>query len=135
MTDQKTSAKIVENLLFAMVWVSVFNCIMRTDFNLLFLLLLYYLWVMDKEHVGGSIHIVVILLGLCLFDLFWLISIGGVWVKTFKQTHLWNSYQDWHTIVIGGTLVNMALKVITVCFIDSFRKKHTEEASKLLPSH
>ena len=53
----------------------------------------------------------IINLSLVVFDLIWMISIGGVWTTYLPSNQIWNSFRGMHIFVLILSVISAFLKV------------------------
>ena len=54
----------------------------------------------------------IINLSLVVFDLVWMISIGGVWTTYLPNNTIWNSFRGMHIFVLILSVISAFLKVL-----------------------
>ena len=54
----------------------------------------------------------IINLSLVVFDLVWMISIGGVWTTYLPNNAIWNSFRAMHIFVLILSVISAFLKVL-----------------------
>lgn len=56
--EKRQIFKIVGNLLFVVAWLAVLSCLIRSDFNFGFALVLYYMWTSKDDVLNSKIVII-----------------------------------------------------------------------------
>eukprot|EP01016_Furgasonia_blochmanni_P006917 TRINITY_DN12779_c0_g1_i1.p1 TRINITY_DN12779_c0_g1~~TRINITY_DN12779_c0_g1_i1.p1 ORF type:complete len:177 (-),score=46.35 TRINITY_DN12779_c0_g1_i1:60-590(-) len=110
-TPIKKRENTVENMLWISIYFSVICCLMRTDFNVVFLFVCYYLWVTTEKKLEKANQLMILLGLLVIFDIIWIISVGGLWTITLKKSPVWNSFHNINLVILGFSGINIITKV------------------------
>lgn len=114
----------VETLLLLIGLIAMFNCIVRSDYNLVVALVCFFYWNSRQnktKRVANIIYIIMILV--TIFDVIWLFIVWKSWTGKDWASPIWNRLRFWHITVIICTFVNILLKVLTMVFIFLESKK------------
>ena len=106
----------------AIAYFALFNCILRSDYNLVVALVCFFYWNSRQsktKRVSNIIYIVMMLV--TLFDILWLIIVWKSWTAENSASPIWNRLRFWHIFIISTTILNMLLKVgaCALVFLDS----------------
>ena len=103
----------VEILLLVIVCIAIFNCLVRSDYNVVIALICYFYWNSRQAKVQRvALIIYVILAFVTLFDILWLIIFWHSWTGENWASAIWNQLRFWHVFVVITSIVNMVLKVL-----------------------
>lgn len=108
----------VEIVLMAIAYLALFNCLLRSDYNLVVALVCFFYWNSRQsktKRVSNIIYIVMVLV--TLFDIFWLIIVWKSWTASNSASPIWNRLRFWHIFIITTTLVNMVLKIVSCVLV------------------
>ena len=102
---------------------ATFNCLKRPDWNFAFGLLSYFMMKsIDKTNIEeiGRVKIMLIVLnvGLIVFDLVWIITLGTVWHG--KPTHdkiIWEGFSGLHNFIITLSAIIIVIRAISLIFL------------------
>ncbi len=84
MIHKKDKRETVEMVLLVIVYLSVFNCLARTDFNMAFALACYYLWDLRHDRLN-TLLLIILNVATLVFDLIWLSTVSTAWVYEYKK--------------------------------------------------
>lgn len=90
----------------------MFNCIVRSDYNLIVALVCYYFWQAKDSKNERISYVIKILIGIVqVFDVIWLIVVWTSWTGSDWASPVWNRLRFWHILVIITSIVNFVVKV------------------------
>ena len=114
----------VEIILMLIAYIALFNCIVRSDYNLVVALVSYFYWNSRQsktKRVANIIYIIMVIV--TIFDLVWLFIVWRSWTGKDWASPIWNRLRFWHITVIITTIVNMILKVLSMVLVYLEAKK------------
>merc|ERR1712166_499320 len=113
--------KIVENLFFSVTCISVFTCIVRSDYNFAMGLLCYYMIknTADNKNFGRTARTLLALNALtCILDILWIITMRSVWSgKPSKNASAWKAFDFIRGFTLFLSFVNIILKGVAMAFL------------------
>ena len=119
----------VEIILMVIAYIALFNCIVRSDYNVVVALVCFFYWNSRQTKTARVALIIYIILAIVtLFDIVWLIIFWRSWTGSNWSSPIWNQLRFWHIFVIVTTIVNMVLKVIAILFVFLESKKEAQYA-------
>lgn len=96
-------------------YISMTNCIIRSDFNLVTSLVCYFYWNSRQSKPKRIANLIsMILLVVSIFDVIWLISIWSYWTSSDFVSTVWQQLRAWRITIIILSLINLLLKGATV---------------------
>ena len=108
----------VEIVLMLIAYLAMFNCIVRSDYNIVVALVCFFYWHSRHSKVNRVANIIyVVLIVVTLFDIAWLIIVWKSWTGKDWASPIWNRLRFWHITVIITTIVNMVLKLIAMALV------------------
>ena len=114
----------VELILMLIAYIALFNCIVRSDYNVVVALVCFFYWNSRQTKTSRVALIIYIILAIVtIFDIIWLIIFWKSWTGTNWSSQIWNQLRFWHVFVIVTTIVNMVLKCIAILFVFLESKK------------
>ena len=117
----------VEIILMLIAYIALFNCIVRSDYNVVVALVCFFYWNSRQTKTARVALIIYIILAIVtIFDIVWLIIFWRSWTGSNWSSPIWNQLRFWHIFVIITTVVNMVLKVIAILFVFLESKKETQ---------
>merc|ERR1712010_167778 len=116
--------KIVENIFFTVTCVSVFTCIIRSDYNFAMGLLCYYMIKNANEKIGKIAGTLILLNVMTIaMDVLWIVVMRSVWDgKPTKNATSWKAFDNMRSLTIILSLVNVALKAGAVFFLSPIHR-------------
>jgi RsiW-degrading membrane proteinase PrsW (M82 family) len=84
MIHKKDKRETVEMVLLVIMYLSVFNCLSRSDFNMAFALACYYLWDLRFDQLNTLI-LILINISTLVFDLIWIMTVSAAWTYEYKN--------------------------------------------------
>merc|ERR1712167_444279 len=112
--------KIVEHLFFAVTCISIFTCIIRSDYNFAMGLLGYYMIKNAPKNEGIErtaktlLFLNVLLVGL---DILWYFTMKNVWATNpTKNASSWKAFAGIRTFTLILSAINIILKLVAVGF-------------------
>lgn len=91
----------------------MFNCLVRSDYNLIVCLVCCYFWLASDNKSDRTAYVVKILLIIVqIFDIIWLIVVWNSWTGSNWSSAVWNRLRFWHVLVIILSIVNFFVKVV-----------------------
>ena len=119
----------VEIILMLIAYIALFNCIVRSDYNVVVALVCFFYWNSRQTKTSRvSLIIYIILAIVTIFDIVWLIIFWKSWTGSNWSSPIWNQLRFWHIFVIITTIVNMVLKVIAIIFVFLESRKESQYA-------
>ena len=109
---------LVEITLMAIAYIAMFNCILRSDYNIVVALVCFFYWstrFSKAKRVANIIYIILILV--TIFDIVWLILVWKSWTTTDSLSLVWRKLRFLHITVLTLTIVNMVLKIVACVLI------------------
>ena len=101
---------------------ATFNCLKRPDWNFAFGLLSYFmLKSMGDDNV--KIMLIVLNIGLLIFDIVWVFTLGSVWHG--KPTHdkiIWEGFSALHTFILTLSVIIIVIRIIAIILMFFFPK-------------
>ena len=102
---------------------ATFNCLKRPDWNFAFGLLSYYMMKsIDEQNMDESRNVkfmlIVLNIGLIIFDLVWVFTLGSVWHG--KPTHdklIWDGFSWLHNFIITLSVIIIIIRIISVILL------------------
>ena len=117
----------VEIILMLIAYIALFNCMVRSDYNVVVALVCYFYWNSRQTKTARVALIIYIILAIVtVFDIVWLIIFWRSWTGSNWSSPIWNQLRFWHIFVIITTIINMVLKVIAILFVFLESKKETQ---------
>ncbi len=108
----------VEILFMVIAYIAMFNCIVRSDYNIVVALVCFFYWNSRSAKVERVSNIIYIVLSIViLFDVIWLLVVWKSWTGRDWASPIWNRLRFWHILVIVLTIVNIFLKVLSMVFV------------------
>jgi hypothetical protein len=108
----------VEIVLMIISYIAMFNCIVRSDYNLVVALVCFFYWNSRKTKTRRVANIIYIVLAIVtIFDIVWLILVWKSWTGSNWASPVWNRLRFWHITVIVLTITNMVLKVLSMVLV------------------
>lgn len=108
----------VEIILMLIAYIALFNCIVRSDYNVVVALVCFFYWNSRQTKTSRvALIIYIILIIVTIFDIVWLIIFWKSWTGSNWSSPIWNQLRFWHIFVIITTIINMVLKVIAILFV------------------
>ncbi len=108
----------VEIVLMIIAYIAMFNCIVRSDYNIVVALVCFFYWNSRQTKTKRVANIIYIVFAVVtIFDIIWLIIVWKSWTGTNWASPIWNNLRWWHIIVLGLTIVNMVLKIIAMVLV------------------
>jgi len=117
--ERLSGLKIVENLFFAVTCVSVFTCIIRSDYNFAMGLLGYYMIKNGQNKLGTTARTLLFLNALTIvMDILWCITMQSVWSgKPLKNAAAWKGFDNIRAFTLFLSSVNIVLKAVACLFL------------------
>lgn len=112
----------IEIILMVIAYLAMFNCIVRSDYNIVVALVCFFYWNSRKTKTKRVANIIYIVLTIVtIFDIIWLCIIWKSWTGTNWASPIWNRLRYWHITVIILTIINMILKIgaMVLVFLES----------------
>ena len=110
--------KILENLFYSITIVSTFTCIIRSDYNFAFGLLCYYMMKSSKDIIKTARPLLLINIGLIVFDVLWCITMSSVWSgKPSHHEKTWKKFDNIRTITMVLSVLNIFIRGAAVFFL------------------
>ena len=92
--------------------IAMFNCIVRSDYNLIVALVCYYFWQASESKTERISYVIKILIAIVqVFDVIWLIVVWSSWTGSDWESPVWSRLRFWHILVIITSIVNFVVKV------------------------
>ena len=114
----------VELILMLIAYIALFNCIVRSDYNVVVALVCFFYWNSRQTKTNRVALIIYIILAIVtIFDIIWLIIFWKSWTGSNWSSPIWNQLRFWHIFVIITTIVNMVLKGVAILFVYLESKK------------
>ena len=114
----------VEIILMLIGYIAMFNCIVRSDYNLVVALVCFFYWNSRQSKTKRvAIIIYIVMAVVIIFDIVWLIIVWRSWTGTNWASPIWNRLRFWHITVIILTIVNIVLKIAGCAFVFLEAKK------------
>ena len=108
----------VELILMIIAIISMFNCIVRSDYNIVVALVCFFYWHSRHSKINRVANIIyIVLMVVTIFDIVWLIIVWKSWTGTNWASDVWKRLRFWHISVIIGTIINMVLKLVAMLFV------------------
>lgn len=108
----------VEIILMLIAYIALFNCIVRSDYNVVVALVCFFYWNSRQTKTSRvALIIYIILIIVTIFDIVWLIIFWKSWTGSNWSSPIWNQLRFWHIFVIITTIINMVLKVVAILFV------------------
>jgi hypothetical protein len=101
----------IEMLLLTISYISMFNCIVRSDYNIVISLICYFYWTSRQtklKRISNIIYLIVLISN--IFDIVWLFLVWSKWTASENISLIWQQLWFWHILVITFSLVNILLK-------------------------
>mmetsp|Transcript_90107 Transcript_90107/g.124391 ORF Transcript_90107/g.124391 Transcript_90107/m.124391 type:complete len:127 (+) Transcript_90107:12-392(+) len=105
--------QICENLFFSVACVSIFTCVIRSDYNFAMGLLGYYLIknTSDSKISTTASSLLLINVLLIVMDILWCYTMSSVWSsKPSKNQAAWKGFDNIRSITMWLSIVNIILK-------------------------
>ena len=111
--------KIVENIFFSVTCVSVFTCIIRSDYNFAMGLLCFYMIKNAGEKIGKIAGTLLLLNIMTIaMDVLWIVVMRSVWDgKPSKNATSWKAFDNIRSLTILLSVVNICLKGAAIFFL------------------
>eukprot|EP00347_Sterkiella_histriomuscorum_P016364 403353472 len=110
--------KILENLFYSITIVSTFTCVIRSDYNFAFGLLCYYMIKTSKDQVKTAKPLLLINIGLIIFDIIWCITMSNVWSgKPLHHEKTWKAFENIRTFTMILSVLNIFIRAAAVFFL------------------
>ena len=111
--------KIVENIFFSVTCVSVFTCIIRSDYNFAMGLLCFYMIKNAGEKIGKIAGTLLLLNVMTIaMDVLWILVMRSVWDgKPSKNATSWKAFDNVRSLTIFLSFVNICLKAAAIFFL------------------
>ncbi|CDW75027.1 UNKNOWN [Stylonychia lemnae] len=110
--------KILENLFYSITIVSTFTCVIRSDYNFAFGLLCYYMIKTSKDQVKTAKPLLLINIGLIIFDIIWCITMHSVWAgKPLHHEKTWKAFDNIRTFTMVLSVLNIFIRGAAVFFL------------------
>ena len=111
--------KIVENIFFSVTCVSVFTCIIRSDYNFAMGLLCFYMIKNAGEKIGKIAGTLLLLNIMTIaMDVLWILVMRSVWDgKPSKNATSWKAFDNIRSLTILLSVVNICLKGAAIFFL------------------
>ncbi|KAL4445447.1 hypothetical protein ABPG74_004521 [Tetrahymena malaccensis] len=109
----------VEKLLLVITWVSIFNCIMKMDYNVAIYLFLYYIWVTrtTSSHYKAFLLANAVFIGL---DILWFLINVNSWGSGFEDQKdlyaTWLSFRLYRIFTLTISAIIILLKIALALF-------------------
>ena len=117
----------VELILMLIAYIALFNCIVRSDYNVVVSLVCFFYWNSRQTKTSRVALIIYIILGIVtVFDIIWLMIFWNSWTGSNWSSTIWNQLRFWHISVIITTIVNMVLKCVAILFVYLESKKESQ---------
>ncbi len=114
----------VEIVLMLIAYIAMFNCIVRSDYNIVVALVCFFYWNSRQTKTQRVALIIYIILAVVtIFDIVWLIIFWHSWTGSNWASPIWNQLRFWHVFVIITTIVNLVLKGVAILFVFLESKK------------
>ena len=108
----------VNILLLVIAYIAMFNCIVRSDYNVVIAITSYFYWSSRHTKTQRVAYIIIIILAAAtVFDVIWLVLIWKSWTGKEWASPVWNRLRFWHITVIFFTILNMLVKLVAIFFI------------------
>ena len=108
----------VELIFILIAAIAIFNCIVRSDYNVVISLICYFYWNSRQNKVQRvAIIIYVILAFVSIFDILWVIIFWSSWTGSNWASPIWNQLRFWHIFVMITSIINIVLKGIAGFFV------------------
>lgn len=105
--------------------ISAWACLIRSDYNFVFLFFAYFYLVSRKDHVSLTIviywliQLFYMIIGLCVLDLFFFLFVPSTWMSYEENNIVWNNLHGMHVFAIFCSAIIFILKVNPFSFQDS----------------
>ena len=114
----------VELILMLIAYIALFNCLVRSDYNVVVALVCFFYWNSRQTKTNRVALIIYIILAIVtIFDIIWLIIFWKSWTGSNWSSPIWNQLRFWHIFVIITTIINMVLKGVAILFVYLESKK------------
>ena len=114
----------VEIVLMLIGYIAMFNCIVRSDYNLVVALVCFFYWNSRQSKTKRvAIIIYIVMTVVTIFDIVWLIIVWRSWTGTNWASPIWNRLRFWHITVLILTIVNILLKIASCALVFLEAKK------------
>lgn len=108
----------VDLFLMVIAYISMFNCIVRSDYNLVTALVCYFYWNSRQSKIKRISNIIYLVLFVTsIFDLIWLFVVWSKWTSSENMSIIWSQLRPWHITVLITSLVNIGLKAASIWFV------------------
>ena len=117
----------VELILMVIAYIALFNCIVRSDYNVVVALVCFFYWNSRLSKTARVALILYIILAIVtIFDIVWLIIFWKSWTGTNFSSPIWNQLRFWHIFVIITSIINMVLKCIAILLVFLESRKESQ---------
>ena len=114
-------------------YISIFNCMLRSDYNLVILLICYFFWAKREHKVARVAFVVMTVLIISeIFDIVWFIIVWDSWTGSNWSSEVWNNEETGHLVVLITSIVNSVVKLIIILFVYLDKRKDEENQYKRL---
>ena len=117
----------VELILTLIAYIALFNCLVRSDYNVVVALVCFFYWnSRQTKTTRVALIIYIILTIVTIFDIIWLIIFWKSWTGDKWSSPIWNQLRFWHIFVLITTVINMVLKCVAILFVFLESKKENQ---------
>ena len=117
----------VELILMVIAYIALFNCIVRSDYNVVVALVCFFYWNSRLSKTARVALILYIILAIVtIFDIVWLIVFWRSWTGANYSSPVWNQLRFWHIFVIITSIINMVLKCIAILLVFLESRKESQ---------
>ena len=99
--------------------ISAWGCLIRSDYNFVFLFFAYFLLISKKDRISITIvfHILIQIFGLIIMliimDIIFFIFIPSSWMSDSEGNFVWNNLQSMHGFAVFIAIIVFTLKVLS----------------------
>lgn len=104
-------------------YISIFNCLVRSDYNLVIGLICYFFWQNRENRLKNvSLITLLVLIITTIFDLLFILIVWKSWTSFNVPSKIWQHMEFLHITVLITSIINMVLKVLAAVFIKNEEK-------------
>ena len=121
--------------LMAVAFISTYNCLARSDYNLVIALSSYSAWsyaTSKNMPQPTALLITLTILISIIFDTAWLFLVWDSWGNGKTNSKMWNRMVDLHDSILVSSMVNIFLKLMALCIIQCEKKTIMERVKEKL---
>lgn len=100
--------------------ISTFNCLVRSDYNLVVVLVSYSSWTYAEKNMIvtlSALVITIIMVMTEIYDIAWVFLVWDSWNFEKTSSGIWNMLSDLHDMVIILSIVNIVVKAIAIVML------------------